>query len=151
MFVLRGVSSLGHGFSGAQTTRAQRFPPDEKKISRGQALGELKFTMDAWCWEFVFLLVFLFNFGPWNVSSFWGKKNIKVLTTGEGENIILHHASWSCFCCWYFYGVYHGKSASFTTIWEKIFAYFFQASNKRDSLPLFTTIWEEMFAYFFPS
>ena len=29
-----------------------------------------------------------------------------------------------------FYGFYHGKSPSFTTIWESIF-YFFQASNKQ--------------------
>lgn len=58
MFVFRGVSSLGHvfhvpyGFSGAQEVS-----PDEKKSKiLGQALGELKFTMDTWCWEFVFFL-----------------------------------------------------------------------------------------------
>ena len=30
-----------------------------------------------------------------------------------------------------FYGLYHGKSPSFTTIWEKLFGFFFQASNKQ--------------------
>ena len=29
-----------------------------------------------------------------------------------------------------FYGLYHGKSPSFTTIWENMFGFFFQASNK---------------------